>query len=456
MKKKTRILFLMIIFSNLLFVLTTNTNNTNALKEPINNNSSGFRAYSFAVSYMYTDVTIKKDGSIDIFYTINFTNFIFGDTIDIVDIGFPNKHYKLRSVQAWIDGYEITDIRKSEYISIGVEVHLGSHSILPGESAILEVKGNNPKMVFKDDTKENFASCVFRQTWFSSQFAFGETERRVRFYFPEDLTNINEVEKRVADYSINFSRASNYVEFSKSSTPFDDDFYVGIGIPSKYVDKMYSEFWVYRFGELVSQVLFFLLFFGFFAFFCYGFCILPIKERKRYLPPTIKSTGGAVRMGLKTSEAAIILEKPLTLVASLVIYEMMSEGLISVKQKDPLRFKVEISSKEKSNLPTYQKHIINGIKKREKSDLKWERGSVSGARPHDPFDQDYIRKALLSLIKETTKKMKGFNLKKTKKYYNELIERAWIDMKEERPELENAFLWIMMDENYDDKMEKYY
>ncbi|MHA1116523.1 MAG: hypothetical protein ACTSPJ_10160, partial [Candidatus Heimdallarchaeaceae archaeon] len=141
MKKKAKILFLLIVFSNLVFVLATNTKNINALKEPITSDSNEFRAYSFAVPYMYTDVTIKKDGSIDISYTINFTNFIFGNTIDIIDIGFPNKHYNLKSVQAWIDGYEITDIRESEYISIGVEIHLGSHSILPGESAVLVVKG---------------------------------------------------------------------------------------------------------------------------------------------------------------------------------------------------------------------------------------------------------------------------------------------------------------------------
>ena len=59
------------------------------------------QSYDFDVDYMRADVTIKKDGSIDIEYWINFTCNSWQE-IDVVDIGFPNKHYDMDSIEAFL------------------------------------------------------------------------------------------------------------------------------------------------------------------------------------------------------------------------------------------------------------------------------------------------------------------------------------------------------------------
>ncbi|MHA1406288.1 MAG: hypothetical protein ACTSSG_02760, partial [Candidatus Heimdallarchaeaceae archaeon] len=120
------------------------------VKEPVAKDTSRFEEneqilayyYDFNVTYMTTNITIFKDGSIDIFYELKVTCRAFGQPIDVFDIGFPNNHYQLSSVRAWLDGVEISKnrIKKSEYIDIGVEIWLNDVGFIdPGETAVLKV-----------------------------------------------------------------------------------------------------------------------------------------------------------------------------------------------------------------------------------------------------------------------------------------------------------------------------
>ena len=70
--------------------------------------------YYFAVPEMAMEVHIRKDSSIHIAYDITFEN--KGKAIDVVDIGAPNKSYRWRSATASIDGNELRNIRRSQYV----------------------------------------------------------------------------------------------------------------------------------------------------------------------------------------------------------------------------------------------------------------------------------------------------------------------------------------------------
>jgi len=140
-------------------------------------------SYSFFVPTEIVEVNINIDGSVDIEYWITFQ--VSGpqsSPIDIVDIGLPNKHYKLSSVKADVDGVTLTDIRKSEVIDIGVEIHL--HSLTITNNGTLHVEANQPYMIYEDSEESDMASCVFGNTWWDSAYTVGHTNLTTRIIFP--------------------------------------------------------------------------------------------------------------------------------------------------------------------------------------------------------------------------------------------------------------------------------
>ncbi len=92
--------------------------------------SSGLQAsYLFNVERQEAHLWIKHAGTVEIWYYIHFKNKTSGQKIDIVDVGLPFRNYDLSSAEASVDGKKLYVIRKSEYIPIGVELHLGSHRL---------------------------------------------------------------------------------------------------------------------------------------------------------------------------------------------------------------------------------------------------------------------------------------------------------------------------------------
>ena len=105
--------------------------------------------------------------------------------IDIVDVGLPNRTYDLNSAQAWFSagtggGQEdpLPDVRKSEFVSVGIEVHLGPHTIQPGSQGTLHVRVNVREMVYPDSQDENYASVEFAPTFYDSKYVQGENYNR--------------------------------------------------------------------------------------------------------------------------------------------------------------------------------------------------------------------------------------------------------------------------------------
>ena len=195
-----------LILASLVIVVIFVSSGFGTAKDANNDNEkNSVHDYYFSVPSMHTEINVINDGSIEIYYRIEFFNHpTDGRDIDIIDVGFPNVYYELDSVKAWLNGSEITSIWKSEYIDIGVEIHLDEVGyIYGGQTGILEVVCRNPKMVYSDSEKD-FASVVFYQTWYGSLFSYGYTSRTVRFYFPQELTNEAAVQRRV-DYCNDFA-----------------------------------------------------------------------------------------------------------------------------------------------------------------------------------------------------------------------------------------------------------
>ncbi|MCK4972396.1 MAG: hypothetical protein KAS52_03690, partial [Candidatus Heimdallarchaeota archaeon] len=362
--------------------------------------------YGFEIPYMHTDIHILEDGSIDIYYEMEFYCLPGYSSIDVIDVGFPNNHYELSSVTAKLDSIEIdsSNIRKSEYIEIGVEIWLDD-VIIPGESAVLEVFCHNPAMAYPDSV-EGFASVVFLQTWYDS-FASGTTERRVRYYFPEDLTDVDEVEVRQtsSDWYVLHAEPSDatsvpsssdgpYIEFNKVGTPYQG-YMSAVGLPEEYV-KVHSVFWSLTLYNNRGTIIFFAIVITIIIF----VILRKRRKSKEYLPPMVTTLGGGVKKDLTPSQVAILLQRPLTQVATLMLFEMMKLGYLEIKTTKPvLRFTVTVKPLVVKQLPKYQQQLIAGIERRNKETEKWAKGASSGAIPREPVHQIELKKALLARIK---------------------------------------------------------
>src|SRR5512136_1366792 len=112
--------------------------------------------YSFALDAELVDVSIEKDGSIDINYQFNFTNY---GQLDGVDIGLPNSNYDESTAMAsvTVNGhtYAPAQIRKSPYIPIGLAVEFTSDTRaeieVSGTAFVLNFSINNPHMVYENE-----------------------------------------------------------------------------------------------------------------------------------------------------------------------------------------------------------------------------------------------------------------------------------------------------------------
>ncbi len=122
------------------------------------------QSYSFRVPELKLQVTVQPDGSARLAYDITFEN--EGTPIDIIDIGLPHSDYSIGTMSASINGDELTDIRTSEYIDIGVEIHLDDRAIPTGGTGVLHFEATMPDMVYQDTTNKELASLRITPTWF--------------------------------------------------------------------------------------------------------------------------------------------------------------------------------------------------------------------------------------------------------------------------------------------------
>ncbi len=102
-----------------------------------------------------------------------------GRAIDVVDIGLPTAGYNISNIRASIDGVELTDIRPSEYVKPGVEVHLAGLWINPGDTGTLHFEATVPSLLFEDVTNRDYASFQITPTWFGDQYISGTTNVQI-------------------------------------------------------------------------------------------------------------------------------------------------------------------------------------------------------------------------------------------------------------------------------------
>jgi len=332
----------------------------------------GAQQYAFSVDQNISHVYINKDGSVDVEYWLTFTCQLGAHAIDIVDIGMPNEHYDISSVKADIGGVQLTDIRPSEYVKPGVEIHLGSKAIQGGQTDTLHVRFNVPRMVYYDDEDESYASVEFVPTWFGGGFVRGTTYLEVNFHFPAGVTG-DQTKWHYQEFTstsiVNDRLVFTWVnETASGAKPYQ----FGVSFPNQYVDVVHKAPLIdfaalsKKLSNILGSPICWVVGFG-------GFMVLVSlvsgatqkRRRLKYLPPSLSVEGVGVKRGLTAVEAAILLEIPLNKVLTMILFGLLKKGAVTVLSDDPLR--LEIADPRPQGLREYEEGFLDCVSSRGES-----------------------------------------------------------------------------------------
>ncbi|KPL74942.1 hypothetical protein [Bellilinea caldifistulae] len=410
---------------------------------------------SFEVPKQEVVVFVNSDGSVSLDYTITFKNLPGRDAIDIVDIGLPNSNYDLKSISAEIDGKPATLIRPSEYVNPGVEIHLGSNAIQPGQTGTLHVYVGKVERALGKSTlqeAEEYASLVITPNNFDRNFTRGTTE----YYFTIVLpTGLKPEEPRYHTPSGNWPGSNEPVE-----SGFDNQ---GRVYYTWYAEKA-NVYTPYKFGasfpirlvpaqvvvatetpnlrtvdfEAIIGTLCTAGFVGFFFIIPILSAVAANRRKLQYLPPKIAVEGHGIKRGLTAVEAAVLMEQPLDKVLTMILFSVLKKGAAIVESREPLVLK--ISDPLPENLQPYEMTFLEAFKQTNKK-----------------LKEAKLQDTVIGLIKSVSEKMKGFSRKETIDYYKTIMEKAWQQVAAaETPEVksdvyEQVMDWTMVDRRWDDR-----
>ncbi len=463
------------------------------------------QSYSFGVSNLKMQVYVQPDASVKIVYDITFEN--YGSAIDIVDIGLPHGNYDIKTMSASIGGVGLGDIRDSEYVENGVEVHLSNMAIPRGKSGTLHFECVMPDLVYQDTTRKDYASLQINTTWWDPQYVSGNGVIQIAVFMPEGISPDEMLYQDVqfTEKALYEGRAAAVWQWSnvRASKPYR----VGVSFPQRGMTRVVkmslielANKWLADYPGIpvlfgiASAVFFAILFFRFsggtgvtvfLILMALLVCLMinmPLltllalpasvvgivvneislgKRRKSYLPPIAQVEGGDIKRGLTAPESAVLLEMPLSKVLMLVIFGMLEKGLIVAVEDSPLKVAIAegFSPTEKADRATpkalhdfrRQAAQAKGTVIHAYEDLFLD---LIEANPGKAAQNIDFGPAMKGLIQNTAIKMKGFDLSDTQDYYRRVIERAMeqaeaIGEIEQREQYLDRYLpWVMMNERY--------
>jgi len=453
---------------------------------------AGAQNYSFEIPEMELHVTVNEDASVTMEYAIMFKCNEGADPIDVVDVGLPHEGYDISNMSASLDAEPQTDIRVSQYVSPGVEVHL-SPQIGPGESAIFGFECTMPDLVYQDTTNRDNASLRITPTWFEGSLLTGTTHLSIIVYLPDDI----EFEQILYQLNKPFSgklqvQGHKAVAWVYESTRMDGQHLVGVSFPKQGLDRVVSftnwelfmRWWTHAGGTRFLVGLALLVLFSIFFFrvtggtgFCAYFIILGvlailwaasptlelifipflvllwvlarharISATRSYLPPIASVPGGEIKRGLAVPEAAVMMEEPLGRVLTYVIFGMLKKGLIVETSEEPLTVALvegyDTTRRERRSIARDRGTTIRGFEQ--------EFLDVIAAGPGVPVRKLDFAKAMKNLVETTAKRLAGFDLDRTREYYQSIIREAWAeaegigDLTQRTEYIDNNLGWLML------------
>jgi hypothetical protein len=463
--------------------------------------------YQFAVPKMILQAYIQPDASVEFVYDITFLNMPGGRTIDIVDIGMPHANYDIGNMRASINGAPLTDIRRSEFVDPGVEIHLHSNAIPRDTEATLTFSFSMPNIVYQDTTRQDYASFQITPTWFDSQFVRGTSDIWVIVHMLPEV-DPDEVLHQGTPFTEKMIFNETAVVGWNTTQPATGPFLVGTSFPQRGMDRVVTMSlfelavkWiednpgVWLMGGVLAVVMLTFLFFrfsggtGFSVYFILlAILIFALSEtgaalllsvpallfgiggneyflssrKQTYLPALAHVEGGGIKRGLTAPEAAMLLESPLNKVLTLVIFGLLKKRVLEQVEAEPLRVAVAPAfdlSKQKLEKASAR----NKARRQAAQDVgvvlhTYEHAFLEAiaASPKEPVHKIDFGPAMRGLVEHVAKRVAGFDIKETKTYYQRIIERAMREAQStvgDLPQWEEAvdrnMEWILMGDGYE-------
>lgn len=412
--------------------------------------------YSFSVAKEEVNVTVLRDGSVDIDYHFQFTNV---GSLDGVDIGLPNRHYDPSTAFATVvvddAEYSPSQVHESPYVDIGMAVEFGSSlqsAIEDAGSFELFFHVNNPHMVYQNELVNDTVGVSFRPTWFDPEFQVGPTVILIqRLIFPEGFTDGTLAlwdEDNIWDQLYWDNATERHVAVWTDSNVHPDDvaagsYDVGIGFPAVYVEQYFlPDPEVDIFGDIwaLASLLMPLILIALFATLFVAISVsMARKRRGDYYEPVMNVVGAGPRRDLTVVEAAVVLERPLEMVSTMVLFGLIKKGKVRVlSDQAPMRLQ----------------------KLAEAGEHPYETDYLRSIGPDGTVDRTLLKKALVNLINATLEKMKGFEQSATQRYYESICDKAWQQVKAAGTPEDAAFQleknndWMMLDRDYPGRMQR--
>ncbi len=431
--------------------------------------------YRFEVTAQEVEVYIEDNGSLSLWYLIEFENRPGAAPIDFVDIGMPSSSYNLNNIEAEINGNAIkrSNIESSPYVPNGFALELGANAIQPGDTGTVTVWISGVQNVlspYDNGDRENYASFQFSPSWFDSQYDKSDsTAYRVTIILPPGVGNEEGIYYNPQGWpgqsepdDIGRTEAEDRVYYSwyTEKANAHTQYIFGAALPNQYVpDDAISVRPTNQIqggsGEtsgpsFINSILgifgadnlcclgFGVFFAAIFGWSIYQGTIGASKRKMKYLPPKMKIEGHGIKRGLTAVEAAIVMEQPMDKVMTMILFGVLKKGAAMVEEKEPL--KLSVTEPLPESLHPYEKEFLEAFK-----DVPESRRRAA------------LQKMMIGLINGVSKKMKGFSRKETVAYYEDIMRRAWKMVEEaETPEVKSenydrALEWTMLDEDYDER-----
>jgi hypothetical protein len=408
------------------------------------------QTYSFSLDREVVDVYWQSEGTASIEYELVLSNDPIADPMQYVDIGMPmDSQYSLANVTASVDGMPITNIERSPVIDNGIALGLGSNAIPPGETGTVRMSISGVRNVLFEADIAGYASVNFAPSWFDSEYVHGDTDLTVRFHLPP---GVEPDEPRWFDPPSGFPETPETYLDEESRVTYEwrnpsangyTAYVFGAAFPLEYVPEgsVHTPTLPQRLGISEETI---------FAVCCVGGLTVLIAaviavavwaNRRRkldYLPPKISIEGHGIKRGLTAVEAAILLERPLDRVLTMILFGLIKKEAARVVNEEPLE--VEAISPLPEDLRPYEKQFLEAVviknqRKREKE----------------------LQEVAVKLVKAVQKKMKGFSLSDTKEYYQSIVDKAWKQVEgAETPEVRSErymqdLEWTMLDRRFEDR-----
>jgi hypothetical protein len=406
------------------------------------------QTYSFSLDREVVNVFWNADGTQSIDYQFTFTNDTGVSPIDYVDVGVPNANYDLSSVTADVDGQVLSDISASQYVSPGVAVGLGRLAIPAGLSGNVHVVIERvERVLYPDSDDQSYASAVFVPTFFDSQSVHGSTSLSVTFHLPpgvqpnEPRYHIPENWPGAAEPQTGFDTEGRITyTWSSLQANGNSQYKFGASFPAKYIpDSAIVRVSVLAaIGTFLAALAPFAACGGFILFFALivGLSAWSNSRRRlQYLPPKISIEGHGIKRGLTAIEAAVVMQKPLDQVLTMIMFAVIKKEAAKVVTRQPLT--LEVVQPIPEGLQPYEREFLQAF-----------------LLPSEREKQRALQDLMIALIKSVSEKMKGFSRSETLAYYEDIIKRAWAQVQTaETPEVKSQKFdevmdWTMLDRDF--------